>query len=167
MGIAFPRKWHDTLLLAYLHSPDEHTYALKPMSEKFLKMRPEERDEVREWILANIKEAKKSTWGAFIAFAPVATVGPYAIGDVERTWRMFQFLAPTIFDQMPAPYNRERRLLPHLVAAERRGIRVDRELLQQWEVELTGALYRVEHRQRRRVGVRARPRAPDDALGDT
>jgi DNA polymerase-1 len=155
MGIPFPRRWHDTLLLAYLHSPDEHTFALKPLSEKFLRMPPEERDEVREWILANIKEAKKSTWGAFIAFAPVALVGPYAIGDVDRTWRLFNFMAQEVFDTMPAPYNRERRLLPHLVAAERRGIRVDRELLKSWEVTLTGALHHCDQQ------IKAKLNAPE------
>jgi len=139
-GLPFPKVWHDTLLLAYLQSPDEPTYALKPLATKFLGMPPEQQDVVKDWILKNIPEAKPSNFGAFIAYAPVALVKPYAIGDVVRTRKLFEHFAPTVLANMREPYRRERRLTPHLKFAELRGIRVDRALLNKWEVELTYAL---------------------------
>jgi len=144
-GLPFPKVWHDTLLLTYLQSPDEPTFALKPLSHKFLGMPPDQRDAVKDWILKNIPAAKPSNYGAFVAFAPVALVGPYAISDVERTRLLFEYMMPPVHNNMREPYRRERRLLPHLTAAEARGIRVDRTLLQQWEVELTYALHRCDH----------------------
>ena len=140
MGIPFPKVWHDTLLLAFLQSPDEPTFALKPMAEKFLGMPPEQQDVVHEWIIKNVPGATKKTAGAFICKAPVALVGPYAIGDVERTFKLFQYLYPPVNMNMPEAYDRERRLMPHLVAAEKRGIRVDRNKLMLWQVELSAAL---------------------------
>jgi len=140
LGLPFPKKWHDTLLLAYLQSPDEPTFALKPMAQKMCGMAPDQRDAVRDWIIKNLPGANAKNFGAFIAFCPVPLVGPYAVGDVERTWALFNVLHPPVMANMPAPYDRERRLLPHLVAAERRGIRVDRFLLMTWEKQLVDAI---------------------------
>lgn len=144
LGIEFPKRWHDTLLLGYLQSPDEPSFSLKPMSERLIGMPPVQQDAVRDWILANIKGATKKNFGAFIAFCPVALVGPYAISDVDRTWRLFKFFAPPVSANMPVAYNREKRLLPHLVSAERRGLRVDRLLLRMWQRDLTAALARCD-----------------------
>lgn len=136
MGMPFPRDWHDTLFLLFLFNPHARTYALKESAEEILKVAPDERDAVRDWVLANVAGSNKKTFGAHISKAPVALVGPYAIGDVDRTFALFKRLAPPVLEAQGAAYTREKRLLPHLLAAERRGIRVDRPLLEQWRVRL-------------------------------
>jgi DNA polymerase I-like protein with 3'-5' exonuclease and polymerase domains len=145
LKLPFPKRWHDTLLLAYLYSPDEFTFALKPMAAKFVHMPPEERDLVREWILANVPGATKKHFAEHIHKAPVALVGPYAIGDVERTWKLFHHFYKPVIERQAIPYQRERRLLPYLTDAERRGIRVDRGLLVEWQAQLELALHRCDH----------------------
>jgi DNA polymerase I-like protein with 3'-5' exonuclease and polymerase domains len=118
---------HDTLFLAFIADPYSPTLSLKPLSERYLGMPPEEQSELHAWIYANVPEATPKTAGAFISRAPVALVAPYAIGDVVRTRRLFDHLCPLV---PPEPYDRERRLAPKLAESSRRGIRVDRERLE-------------------------------------
>lgn len=113
---------HDTVYLVYLANPHADSLSLKPSAEIYLDEPPEERDVLHEWILANIKGATPKTAGAYISLAPVELVRPYAIGDVVRTRRLFDHLHP---HQPRQAYDRERRLMPIMVEATRRGIRVD------------------------------------------
>ena len=115
---------------------------LKPAAERLLGMRAEERDVVKEWILANVPEMqkkypwpkvtrwgrkfKKPDWGAYICRAPGAMVGKYADGDVVRTKLLFDKLWPTIQDRGMGPaYDTERELMPILLENERAGVRLD------------------------------------------
>lgn len=126
-----PLPWHllhDTLFLLFLDDPHAPTLSLKPSSERLLGLAPDERDAVKEWVLANVPEAKKkpSTWGAYICRAPGKLVGTYADGDVYRTKDLFELLYVSIWERgmMPA-YDRERRLMRILLTNEREGIRAD------------------------------------------
>lgn len=134
MGLEWPAIWHDTLFLLFLSDPHAQSFSLKPSAERILGEAPTEQDALRDWILANVKGSKRSDFGAYIAQAPVAIVGDYAIGDTSRTWNLFWKLWPEISGDagMLDAYNREKKLCPHLVAAEKRGIRVDRTLLYEW-----------------------------------
>lgn len=122
-NIPWPR-WdqiHDTMYLVYLKDPYARTYGLKPSAERYLNLPPEEQDAVKDWVLANIPKATDKNWGAYIARCPQEILAPYAIGDVVRTWELYSTLAP----QVPTePYNRERELMPMLVEATRRGVRL-------------------------------------------
>lgn len=80
---------HDTMFLAYLNNARERTLALKPLSEKYLGIPPDEQDEVKDWILAHVPKATKKTYGAFICEAPGELVGRYAVGDVDRTYALY------------------------------------------------------------------------------
>lgn len=112
---------HDTMYLVYLKDPYARTYGLKPSAERYLNLPPEEQDAVKDWVLANIPKATDKNWGAYIARCPQEILAPYAIGDVVRTWELYSTLAP----QVPTePYNRERELMPMLVEATRRGVRL-------------------------------------------
>lgn len=116
----------DTLFLLFLNNPHAKSLSLKPAAEAYLGMPPEEQDDVKDWVMANVPGAKLSDWGAYICKAPAQIVGPYANGDVERTYRLFKELRPVIAEcGMDAAYNRERRLMPILLENERVGIRVD------------------------------------------
>lgn len=138
---------HDTMFLAFLLDPYARTLGLKQLAEVWLGLPPEERNVVDEWVLANkdrlprfpfIKNSKgepnaaptKKSAGAWIGFAPAELVGPYAIGDVDRTWRLFQTMHPAVRQSgMGAAYDVERQILPILMENERIGLRVDVDML--------------------------------------
>ena len=136
LKLPFPKRWEDTLLLAYLFAPNADSFSLKPLAQRFLGVLPEEQDAVRDWILANVPGATKKNFGAHISLAPVELVAPYAIGDTTRTWSLFVRFYRHIMAQQGPSYAREKRLLPYLTDAERRGIRVDRGLLVEWLSQL-------------------------------
>lgn len=127
------RRIHDTLYLLFLYDPHSRDLGLKPSSEKILGMNPDERDAVKDWILAHKRELEAvhgrftpKEAGAFIAYAPAQIVGPYANGDVTRTKKLFEFLYPFIHENgMMGAYDRERELMPILLESERRGVRLD------------------------------------------
>ena len=141
-GLTIPdwRCWHDTMFLLFLQDPHQRSLGLKPSAQRLLGMAPDEQDAVKEWLMAHKKQLeldfpeivnvfegiKPSTVGAFIAYVPAKVVGPYADGDVDRTVKLFNLLYPEILDRgMGEAYDRERRLLPILLANERDGICVD------------------------------------------
>src|SRR5229473_4645258 len=78
-------RFHDTLFSLFLADPDSPNLSLKPSAAYWLGVPPIERDELKDWILANVKGATEKNWGAYIAHAPGDLVGHYAIGDVVRT----------------------------------------------------------------------------------
>lgn len=133
--------YHDTQYLVFLDDPYADTLSLKPSAARYLGMPPDEQDEVRQWVLAHVPEATDKTWGAYICRAPGELVGRYAIGDVVRTRKLFDLLYPRICERgMQAAYDRERQLMPVLYESSRRGIRVNRELLEHHNAVYTRAL---------------------------
>lgn len=130
-----PRKrwdwYHDTLFLLFLNDPHAQSLSLKPSAERLLEWPPDERDAVNDWLVKNqpvpgvrITPARA---GAYISKAPASIVGPYACGDVDRTEALFKLLFDDVCGRrgMREAYDRERRLMPVLLDAERRGLRVD------------------------------------------
>lgn len=125
-----PLQVHDTQYLVFLHDPYAFSFALKPSAERILGLPPDEQDELKAWIVANVPGATKSNFGAHISKAPGELVGRYACGDVDRTYALFQHLYPKIEEQgMLGAYQREQRLAPILSESSRRGVRLDVERL--------------------------------------
>lgn len=119
---------HDTLYLLFLNDPHAQSLGLKQSAEAILGEPPQEQDELKEWILQNIPEAKKkpSSWGAYICAAPAKLVGKYANGDTTRTTNLFKYLYPKIVEAgMVEAYDRERKLMPIFLESERKGMRID------------------------------------------
>lgn len=157
-GLGLPKlPWdriHDTMFLAYLYNPHAARLDLKGLAEKLLGDAPEERDALHDWIWdhrGRLREEygleinSKKKLGAFIAYTPGEICGPYAIGDVHRTGRLFSALLQVIqADGMGAAYDRERRLLPILMENERDGMRCDLEALERDLVEYGGAFWFAE-----------------------
>ena len=119
---------HDTLILAFLHDPHVQSLSLKDLVVTWGLAEPSERDELRDWIIANVPDAKrkKSTWGAHISKGPVGLVGRYAEADVRLTSQLFYYLAEKVLPLQLEPYHREIQLLPILLENSRLGVRVDR-----------------------------------------
>lgn len=134
------RRIHDTMYLIFLDDPYASTLSLKPSAARYLGMPPDEQDDLKSWILQHIPEATEKTWGAYISLAPGDLVGRYAIGDVDRTYLLFNHLHPKIVERgMQAAYDRERELMPTLFESSRRGIR-RHEKLEHHETVYTRAL---------------------------
>jgi DNA polymerase I-like protein with 3'-5' exonuclease and polymerase domains len=130
-------KLHDTQFLLVLNEPYARDISLKGSAQRLLGVAPTERNEIVDWLLANETQAvvdRASSLGisredaakALVWLAPVPLVAKYAIGDVDRTFALFEHLHPKIISQdMGDAYDLERRTLPHLLALELRGLRVD------------------------------------------
>lgn len=123
---------HDTMILAFLHDPHASTISLKPLAEKHLNMPSTERDDLREWILQYVPEARRAQkqWGAHIAKAPGQLVARYSDGDTTRTQKLLEFYLPKLDEGMRKAYDRERQLLPILLENEKAGICVSVKRLQ-------------------------------------
>jgi DNA polymerase-1 len=134
-----PTRIHDTLVMLFLLDPYAETYSLKPSAEKILGMKPEERNELEDWLLENqpipgikISRSKKSEHyvGAYIAYGPPEMVSRYAIGDVVRTSKLAKKCYSELKKRkMLGAYEREQRLLPVIMSMEKHGVRVDRDAL--------------------------------------
>jgi len=98
LGLKWPR-WdliHDTMYLVFHNNP-YGALDLKGAAEEVLGEPPDERNELRDWIIANVK-CKPSEWGAYICEAPFEICEPYANGDVDRTYRLFVHIMQKMAD---------------------------------------------------------------------
>lgn len=147
-------RFHDTQYLVFLDDPYASTLSLKPSAERYLGMPPDEQTELKHWILQHVPEANEGDWGAYISEAPGDLVGRYAIGDVVRTYKLFAHLYPRIVERgMQDPYDRERRLMPILYESSRKGIRANREKLDDDFKRYSSELLRADDVLRGRLGA--------------
>ena len=147
MGLRWP--WgatHDTMILAFLADPHSRVLSLKPLAERYLGMPPTEQEAVRDWLFDHgIAKRGAKDWGAHIAQAPGGLVGTYAIGDVDRTIKLWDALYAKIkADGMLPAYQREIALLPILLENERAGVHVDLPLLTADTAKAGSLLLRVD-----------------------
>lgn len=147
-------RFMDTLFLVFLQDPNRSTLSLKPVAEAVLKLPPNERDDVRAWLVEKgIVRSNDRKWGAHIAEAPGDLVGRYAIGDVVRTWKLFEkyYHEVVIKRKMGEAYARELELLPELLRSERVGVSVDQRRLNRDLARYTEALEATDNWIRRRL----------------
>lgn len=182
LGLPYPAwdRVHDTMFLAFLSNPHARKLDLKSLAADLLDEPPTERDELHDWIVANVWTSKKSgagsvvvsdrrpdgffkvppsKAGAFIAYGPGSLVGRYADGDVTRTARLFRRLYDEIRRRGMSPaYDRERRLVAALDRSERAGVSVRYRALKadlgRWERSLDEV----------DAWIRKRLRAPDVSI---
>lgn len=134
-----PKAFEDTLYLSFLNDPRAESMALKDRAHLVLGMPPDEQDDLKDWILENVKGAKraKTKWGEKIGDAPGKIVAPYAIGDIERTEGLFNRFMPDIKRRnMVEAYEREKKLLWTTLEMERSGCRIDMKRLKEAELAL-------------------------------
>lgn len=118
---------HDTLYELFLYDPHAPSLGLKESADRLLGMKPDERDGLFEWLVEHgiLKKDQQKRVGENIWRIPGDVVGRYAVGDVVRTEKLHDFLYKKLDEGMRKAYDRERRLMPILLANEREGIRVD------------------------------------------
>lgn len=131
---------HDTMVQAFLLEPHAATFSLKPTAAKYLDLPPDEQDAVHDWLVANgVVTARQKDWGAHISECPAEIVGPYCIGDVERTMQLFElFTARLKTAGMDVAYARELKLIPIMLENTLAGVKVDVKRLKA-DVELYSA----------------------------
>ena len=147
---------HDTLFLLFLADPHSPSLSLKPSAHRLLGMAPTESDAVRDWLIEAriVKRNASKDWGAHISKAPGDLVGLYANGDVLRTRELFNYLNPKVISAgMGEAYDRERRLLTHILRYEARGLRVDRNGLTRELAGMESAILDVENALREYAGL--------------
>jgi DNA polymerase-1 len=136
---------HDTQFELFLTDPYAFSLALKPSAERVLGIAPEEQETLMRWILANVPQATKKDWGAYISCAPGDMVAPYACGDTDRTYALHAHLMPQIVDSgMLGACQREQLLAPILARSTVHGVRVDMEKLESDILVYTEAQARAE-----------------------
>jgi DNA polymerase I-like protein with 3'-5' exonuclease and polymerase domains len=120
----------DSMFWSYLNDPREETLSLKPMSDKYLDMPPDEQQGLHEWIVKNVLGATIATAGAYISEAPGELAGIYAVGDTERTYKLYRlwFNKWRHDKKMVEAYKREILLLPVVIDMEQKGIRLSPDL---------------------------------------
>ncbi len=127
---------YDSMFDLFLTEPYAATFSLKPSSERILGLPPDEQDELRDWILANVsgtttKKDSPMFWAGFICKAPGDIVGVYAEGDTDRSWGLHQKLYPLVIERgLEQAYRREQLLAPILSESSQRGVRLDSERLE-------------------------------------
>ena len=138
MDLPWPANYDDTMFMLFLNEPHARSLSLKPSAERLLGMAPDEQTALFRWLQFNFKgpfisdhkTITKTNFGAYIAYAPLEIVEPYANGDTLRTRALARLLQPVIVDKgMEAAYKRELRVARIGYAMERRGVPVDRERL--------------------------------------
>lgn len=136
---------HDTMYLLFLNDPYSDNLSLKPNSARLLNLPPEEQDRLQDWIMTHTPCSSRREAGAWIYAAPGDLVGEYACSDTDRTFGLFQLLAPQIEKNlMWDAYQREQRLMPITYYSELKGVRVDVERLGKDLVAYEKALVKVE-----------------------
>jgi len=126
LGLKPPKRYDDTLFQAFLLDPHAPELDLKGLAAKELDLPPEEQDNLRDWILENVKGAKPTKWGEHIDKAPAHIVKPYALGDVDRTYRLDKKMRPEVERRgMTEAYERELKCVPITLEMERSGVRID------------------------------------------
>lgn len=148
MGLPNPREWHDTLYMAFLCEPHAPSLSLKSLANRLLQNPPEEKDDVLDYG-HRVLGYPRSQVMAHIPEIPADIVGPYAIGDARRTSRLARHFWGVMNERnLWDAYDTERRLAPWLTATERRGVRVDRQLLHEWTGQLQHAILACDARLR-------------------
>lgn len=150
------RQAHDTLFSLFLIDPYAPNLGLKPMAVKHLGARTVGRELAKDWLLRHVPEVRRkpTSWGAYICRLPGDLAGRYAADDTMFTRRLHEKLYPRVAELgMQAAYDRERRLLPLLLAQERRGVRIHVERLRRELPRYERALQAADTWLRRALGA--------------
>lgn len=92
LGVEIKAKIHDTMILSFLAYPYEAKLSLKHLASKYLGIPPQAQDDLREWLIENVREANEKNFGEYISLAPGSVVGRYAVMDVDMTYSLYSSL---------------------------------------------------------------------------
>lgn len=137
--ISDPSMIEDTMILHFLFDPNVEKRGLKDASVHYLDRDPDERDELKEWLMspeAPIKCVTTKTHHNYymkhLDKAPVELVAKYAKADVDMTYELYQKLYPFVNEHMSSAYHREKSVMLCIITMEQTGIRIDYQKLTQF-----------------------------------
>ncbi len=162
-------KVHDTTWLAFFNNPFSNALSLKPLAEELLGMEPDERDELRDWLMKHVPGAKKGkkAWALHISKAPGGLAGRYCVADLRMTRGLFEYLWPLVMNAgMAGAYQREQLVGQLLLAMERQGFPVDVPKMNELVPQLEAGLETVDKWIRRRLKAPTLEVMTGDALAD-
>lgn len=129
LSMPHPSRINDTMIMAYIVDPREDSLALKTLAQKYCGILPDERDELKEWIVRSIKGATSTNWGEYISEAPGSLAGRYAEADTDMTLALYDYFEPLVnvgysedHQTSQDAYDREMKLIPIVISLERKGI---------------------------------------------
>lgn len=146
IGIKVKGPIEDTLLAAYCLRTNELTFALKPLAKKYLDFSDDDEKELQDQVKRRRIEARnkgykiadgshgRSPIAADYWLADREMVLKYATGDVERTillWKIFRHLMKKDDAIRNTYYNYNVALIRPVMKMEKRGVRVNREIVLQ------------------------------------
>lgn len=173
-------KYHELQFLLFFNNPHSHNLQLKSQARELLDIEPEEKDEAVEWLQDHYGKGfskklgrqrdpdprpylpgrapgehpkpERIKWYAMLSLCPGDLVGRLAIGDVDRTDKLFRHLYSKIVKAgMLEAYNRRMQLMLILLDNEREGVRVDLPLLRSDVAKYQRAMTDVEAWLRKRL----------------
>lgn len=156
LGLLPQREVLDSMVEAFLALPHRFSLGLKEVANDELGDPPDEQDALKAWILVNVPGAKKKKkeWKKHIARAPGRLAGKYAVDDVVKTRRLHDhFMRGEVGAEMGDALEREMRLLPIMLRAEREGVRIDCERLERDAARWARDLERVDRWLRKKLRV--------------
>jgi DNA polymerase-1 len=127
LPVPHPDRIIDTMIMMYLIDPREVSLSLKPLTEKYCGMPPEEQDQLNNWL-----KSRGFKPGQDIYKAPGKLVGIYAESDTDRTYELYRTIASAIFNapiiegqqNIYDAFKREMQILPIVIDMEKRGINI-------------------------------------------
>lgn len=162
LGLPAPRAvMQDTMAQAFLLDPFRRRYGLKELAQDVLRIEPEERDVLREWVLAQrvqtptgLRPIAPSRWGAYIYLAPDKLIAPYAKADVSLTYALHKHQRPQIEkdEKLARAYRTECAMVAVLAELQETGLPVDVEGLTQAHLRWTMEHKRLEGWLRQSLG---------------
>lgn len=135
---------HDLMYPAFLIEPHARRHGLKELAEEHLNWPAEEKDAVGDYVWEHRKvlrerwpelsisrsKGKVSKVWQWFSKVPGDILAPYAEGDTDRTFALFEYFMPLVLNNgMQQAYDREREIAWIFYENERDGIRVDTERL--------------------------------------
>lgn len=126
-----PEKYHDTQLLMHIVTGgNELSYGLKPLAKKYLDIKEDDLEDLKEAVRKARREAKKKGWTlaedieADYWMAPDKLCERYAVLDAKRTMLLFLSGKEQLTETLLDVYKRELLLSPLVRRMEDRGVRV-------------------------------------------
>lgn len=137
--------YEDTMLAAHLVNTQEPSLALKKLSDKYqVGVGSADEEELRGAVTALTGVRRKNEWKGHMWKLPSAMVEPYASTDARLTWGLYEkywdaidelgFFESTIPDDPDGLYRADIEYNRIITRMERRGLLVDRELLEEYDL---------------------------------
>lgn len=134
----------DTIILAHCANSARATYALKPLARELCNIPITDQSDLRTATVEARKKARKlgfpcaDSVEADYHLAPVGLVERYAVGDTQRTMRIFKMFLPLLTEQSQGPFSHykeivemEHRLMLSVLRMNLQGVRMDPNKIQE------------------------------------